>query len=298
MSKKPLLSVVIASYNSEKTIEKCLRALVNQKNTKDFEIIVVDSSSDGTAQLVEKSFPKVNLYKLSEKKFPGGARNYGISQAKGDILAFTDTDCIVDKNWIDEIIEAHKVYPEHPAIGGAIDNGNQEDYVGWGAYFCEFSQWMPKVSKSLMVEIPTCCLSVKRWAFDKYGPFLDKGYCSDTAFNWRLGNDGHKPLLIPSVKISHINISRIRKFLSKELMHGQYFAKVRVSELKFSKFQRISFIIISPVLPFLLFFRIARRVLGNRIYIKKFIRSSPLVFLGLIAWSYGEFNGYVSKQEK
>lgn len=292
MPERHQLSVIIASYNSENTIEDCLLSLKNQKTDKDFEIIIVDSSTDGTAKLVEERFPETNLYRFSEKKFPGDARNYGISRAKGEVIAFTDTDCIVDNTWINEIIEAHKAHPEHPAIGGVVDNGNPESYVGWGAYFCEFSQWMPRFSECYLIEIPCCCLSIKRWAFEQYGPFLEGGYCSDTAFNWRLVSDGHKPLFIPSIKMCHININRLRKFLRKEVMHGRFFAKMRVLEKEFSMLNRVAFVTITPLLPFLLFCRIIKRVLQNRIYLKQFIISSPLVFLGLILWSFGESIGY------
>ncbi len=75
----PQLSIIIASYNAEKTIESCLESLENQATDKDFEVIVVDSSPDGTAKLIEEKFPDVNLYRFSERKFPGDARNFGIS---------------------------------------------------------------------------------------------------------------------------------------------------------------------------------------------------------------------------
>ena len=296
MSKKPQLSVIIASYNSRKTIEKCLQSLESQINQADHEVIVVDSFEDGTAEFVAQQFPKVRLYTFSERKFPGDARNFGITKVKGDIIAFTDSDCIVDHNWVNEIIKAHDA--PYPAIGGVVDNGNPESHIGWGHYFCEFSQWMPQSPKHQMVEIPTCCLSIKRWAFEKYGPFLEGVYCSDTAFHWRLGNDGRQPMFIPSIKVSHINIRSLMEFLKKEIMHGNFFAKVRMSEKKFSILQRISFVMISPLLPFLLFLRVAKRVFKTRIYLKQFILSSPVVFLGLIAWSYGEFLGYLSRPKR
>ena len=290
--KSPKLSVIVASYNSRKTIEKCLRSLERQINPGDFEVIVVDSSEDGTAEIVVQKFPKVRLYTFSERKFPGDARNFGISKARGEILAFTDADCMVDQNWINKIIEAHKA--PYPAIGGAVDSANPESYVGWEYYFCEFSQWMPQSPKRQMVEIPACCFSLKRWAFDKYGPFLEGSYCSDTVFNWKLGKDRHKPLFIPSIRVSHMNINSLRAFLKHELNHGRYFAKVRVVEQEFSKLKRIIFVMISPLLPLLLFYRIVNRIVRNRIYLKQFMLSSPLVFLGLIAWFSGEFLGYLS----
>ena len=287
------LSVIVASYNSSETIEKCLQSLEDQKNREDFEVIVVDSSEDGTPEIVENQFPKVRLYTFSERKFPGDARNFGVSKAKGQIFAFTDADCIVDNTWVNEIIKAHQT--PYPAIGGAIANGNPESYPGWGYYFCEFSQWMSQSQECRMVEIPTCCLSIKLWAFDKYGPFLEGVYCSDTAFHWKLGKDGHKPLFVPSIKVSHINIQSLIKFLKKEVMHGRFFAAVRVSEQKFSMLQRITYVMISPLLPFLLFYHTAKDVLKKEVYLKQFILSSPLVLLGLTAWSFGEFLGYLSK---
>jgi glycosyltransferase involved in cell wall biosynthesis len=288
------LSIIIPSYNSGKTIKKSLEALENQIGQEDFEVIVVDSSGFETAEIVAQQFPKVKLFIFSERKYPGDAINYGISKARGGILALLGADCIADQDWVGEIVKAHQL--EYPVIGGTVDNGNPESYVGWGYYFCEFSQWMPQSSKRQMND--ACCLSMKRWAFDRYGPFLEGTYCSDTVFNWKLRKDGYKPLFVPSIKISHINIDSLKGFLKHELIHGKSFAKVRVLEQKFSIWQRAVFILISPLLPILLFYRTVRRVFKNRIYLKQFLCSFPLVFLGLSAWSFGEFLGYNSKSKK
>ena len=288
---KPLISVIIASYNSSKTIKKTLNSLIKQKDAENYEIIVVDSSTDNTAKIISRQFPGVRLYTFTERLFPGSARNFGVAQAKGTILAFTDADCIVGENWIHEIIKAHNENTH--IVGGVIRNGNPESYVGWGHYFCEFSQWMPGSKERLMDEIPTGCLSFKRWVFDKYGPFLDDTYCSDTAFHWKLREDGYKSLLIPTIYISHSNIINLFKFLRKQSFHGRSFAKVRVNQKKFSNTERLIYAFISPILPIILFYRISTRVLKNRIYLKRYIFSLPIVILGLVMWSFGEFQGYL-----
>jgi glycosyltransferase involved in cell wall biosynthesis len=289
------LSVIIPSYNSSQTIAKCLRSLESQMSNEYVEVIVVDSSEDGTPDIVAKQFPKVVLYTFSERKFPGDARNFGISKAKGEILAFTDADCMVNQNWIDEIIKAHQA--PYPLIGGAIDNGNPESYVGWSHYFCALSQWMPQSQTCLMAEIPTGCLSVKRWAFDKYGPFPERTFSEDVVFNWRVASDGHKPLFVPSIKVSHIQSSDWIRFLRKQLMYGRHYARARMAEQRFSTLRRITFVLASSLLPLLLFYRTSNRVFKTRIYLKQFVLSSPLVFVGLIAWSCGEFLGYLSKSK-
>ncbi len=289
------LTVVITTYNARATVARCLSSLQEQTLRTGFEIILVDSSTDGTADLVTEQFPEVALYTFSERMFCGDARNYGISQARGGIIAFIDADCIADPNWAEEILAAHQ--SDYPLIGGAVANGNQESYVGWAHYFCEFNQWMPQAKYALVDEVPGCVLSLKRWAFDRYGPFIEQTYCSDSAFHWKMASDGHRALFVPSIKISHLNINSATKFLRHEIQHGKNFGTVRKVEQRLSRPKQVAHALFSPLLPLLLFLRAARRAATTGTYLKQFVRSAPLVLLGQMAWSYGEFLGYISKPE-
>lgn len=285
------VSVIIPSYNSSATIEKCLRSLQNQKTEASFEVIVVDSSTDGTAEIVAQQFPFVSLYAFSQRKYPGAARNVGVWQAQGDILAFTDADCIIASDWIAQIIQAHEG-TSHPIIGGALDNGNPESYIGWAYYFCKFTQWLPQCSAGEMTECPTGCLSIKKWAFEQYGPFPEKGYCSDTDFNMKVVKAGYQPLFVPAIKVSHINISHLKRFLTHQPRHGKAFAQLRVKAEEFSPARRLLYALGSPLLPFLLWFRAAKRIFRAKSYARQFIFSTPLILLGLLLWSIGELLGY------
>ena len=289
----PRLSVIVVSCNAEDTIGRCLSALQNQETDEDYEVILVDSSDDDATANVARRFPEVLLYRFSDRKFPGHARNLGIARARGEILAFTDADCISDRSWVGEILRAHD--DPYPVIGGTIDNGNPESYVGWAYYFCELSQWMPGTPAGPMIDIPTGCLSMKRWAFEKYGPFLEGTYSSDTAFNWRLAENGHLPEFVPSIRVAHINETNLVNYLRKKVFHGKCFASVRVKEQRFPRHKRFCFGALSFVLPFLLTYRTVLNVLGRRRYISKFALSFPFVFLGLTAWSYGEMLGYLRR---
>jgi len=287
------LSIVIASYNSVTTIGRCLRSLARQDDQAVFEVIVVDSSQDGTAALVARDFPRVKLFTFAERKFPGDARNIGVSKARGDIIAFTDADCFVDPAWATSVLEAHGER-QQPVIGGAVENGNPESYVGWAYYFTEFSSWMPEATPCEMPDIPTTCLTMKRWVFERYGPFLEKTYCSDTAFNWTIARHGYRPLFLPSLRVWHINVTRLTEFLGRKVFHGSCFARVRVAEQRFSGSRRLAYIALSPLLPGLLFWRVLRTVRRKKSHITRFVLTSPLVLLGLLAWSWGELLGYLS----
>jgi GT2 family glycosyltransferase len=289
--KRIAVSVIVPSFNSQHVISRCLRSL-EQQTCQNYEIIVVDSSRDNTSQIVLDCFPQIALYSLPQRKYPGEARNIGAAQAAGEILAFIDSDCIVDQNWIENIMKAHKA--PSPLIGGVIDNGNPSSYVGWGHYFSEFSQWMPRTAPGPVKEIPGGCLSIKRWAFEKYGPFPEGTYSEDTALNLRLRKSGEKPLLVPNIKVHHTNQTDIFKLLKKQAMHGRCFAAVRMAESDFSVLRRTLYAILSPFLPFLLFYRICRRIIQRRTYVREFVLASPVVFISLSAWSWGESCGYLS----
>lgn len=294
--KQVKVSIVVPAYNARATIADCLRALEAQALRDECEIIVVDSSTDGTAELVTAEFPNVKLYTFSERHFPGSARNFAVSRARGEIIAFTDADCVAGPGWLSEIIEAHR--GGALVIGGAVENGSPDNYLGWVYYFCEFNQWLPGARRVSMGEIPTCCLSMKRAAFDRYGPFLDGTYCSDTAFHWRLRRDGHQPLFLPSIKVAHQYREGLKSFLRHEVFHGRSFGLVRTSEQRLTRAQRALFAARTLYLPLLQFYLTARRVVRCGFYLKEFVLLSPLIFLGILAWSYGELRGYLPAPER
>lgn len=289
---KPELSVIIASYNSGKFIKDCLKSLENQKTDKDFEIIVVDSSTDGTAEFIKGKYHKVTLFQFTERKYCGDARNFGISVAKGKIIAFIDADCIAHSNWINEILKAHQ--SSRLAIGGAIANGNPKSYVGWAAYLCEFSQWMPDSHTKYLTDIAGANMSYKRKVFKQYGNFIEGTYCSDTDFHWRLKQNGHSLLFVPSILIFHRNIDTLRKFLLHEYIHGQSFAHVRIKSQKFSLLKRFLYVISFPFITLKLFFKIGFITFKSRIYFYRYLNVLPLLLLGLISWSFGECIGYTT----
>lgn len=98
------ISVIVPTYNEEKNILKCMKLLNKQTlPRKGYEIIVVDGGSrDRTVKLARKYANKVIQQK---SKGIGGARNDGVRIAKGDIIATTDADCMVPKDWLEKILK-------------------------------------------------------------------------------------------------------------------------------------------------------------------------------------------------
>lgn len=98
------ISVIIPCLNSEKTIDLCIRSLLQQEYPHEcFEIIIIDDGSkDRTVELIKK-YP-VKLIEAKSKN-PFIARNKGVLNSKGNVLAFTDSNCEIDKKWLATINE-------------------------------------------------------------------------------------------------------------------------------------------------------------------------------------------------
>jgi len=110
----PDISVVISAYNAEATLAACLRAFELARSDRSaFEVILVDDgSTDRTADICRK-FAAAGAFELryilNDRKNgfgPGFARNLGLKQARGRIIACTDADCVVDEGWLAAIDDA------------------------------------------------------------------------------------------------------------------------------------------------------------------------------------------------
>lgn len=124
--KNSLCSVIIPTYNREKTLVKALLALHTQKGIthSDFELVVVDDgSSDNTFQMA-KVFSEANpslsirLIRLRRNLGVSYARNVGILNSRSGLVCFTDDDCIVPGTWLREFIIDFENHPEISASGG------------------------------------------------------------------------------------------------------------------------------------------------------------------------------------
>jgi cellulose synthase/poly-beta-1,6-N-acetylglucosamine synthase-like glycosyltransferase len=95
-----MISVVIPAYNAEKTLATCLQALHQQSFPADEVIVVDDGSSDNTAQVARREGALV----ISQpNQGPAAARNTGINACHGDLVLFTDSDCVPEGTWVERM---------------------------------------------------------------------------------------------------------------------------------------------------------------------------------------------------
>jgi O-antigen biosynthesis protein len=282
----PEVSIIVPSYNSTRTIARCLDALERQETEAPYEVIVVDSSNDGTGELIESRYPGVKLIRLPERTLPGGARNLGIQAAKGRILAFTDSDCVVEPSWLDKIWRAHA--EEHCAgVGGAVFNGLPLNPVAWSGYLLEFNEQLPSFPKRFVGFLPTCNVSFKASVFERYGLFpTDLWPCEDLIFGWKLHCAGERFLFDPEIRVRHIFRPRIGSFIQHQVRLGEASAVARKQlDLPYAWAATHALRWLVPVARLArIEARLARWDFANFL---RFNLLLPLNLSGLIAWGIG-----------
>ena len=123
--KCPLASVVIPTRNRHKAVESCLDALAAQTLPPgSFEVIVVDDGSEPPlAPDPTRWAAKFDVKLIRQKNTgPAGARNRGVTEARGEFLAFTDDDCLPTPTWLEKLVAALRENPE-ALVGGSTFNG-------------------------------------------------------------------------------------------------------------------------------------------------------------------------------
>jgi glycosyltransferase involved in cell wall biosynthesis len=291
-------SVIVPSYRSEHTIRACLVSLLTQQTAPDYEIIVVDSSPDRTPAIVRNEFPQIKLIHLTQQTGPAEARNIGAEMAKGEVLAFIDSDCIAHPKWLADLVSLVK--NGHPAVGGSVGNANPQSPVSWAGYFCEFRHFIPEGHLREVDNLTLGNAAYLSQSFWQAGGFPSDCFPQeDQVFHKAFHNAGFSILFDPQNMVMHHHRTGIRQFLEHQRSIGRANARVaRRLNLPGSSLARRSWLAWLG-LPGLAALRWARTVWAVRKAEAGLIFRSPLVawlvWIGMFWWGIGFARGASDK---
>lgn len=115
----PLVSVIVPHYCQLEALELCLASLAKQTlGQNQFEVLVVDNASPGGLDTVRTVVGHRAQLLLESRKGAGPARNRGVAESRGAILAFIDADCVASPQWLEEGIAGLKTFD---IVGGRVD---------------------------------------------------------------------------------------------------------------------------------------------------------------------------------
>ena len=274
-------SVILPAYQAWDTLPAALDALRPQVDRPDRELLIVESSSDVPQQELAERWPWARVIAPNERMLPGAARNLAAREARGELLAFTDADAVVEPGWLDELERA--LTDEVDGVAGAILNGAPQSMIGTADYLLEFSDWLPQ-RRLRVLHGATCNLLLRGANFDVAGFPEDVWPGEDTIATFPLGVEG-RLAFAPHARVKHEGRTGFRDFLDHQSRLGAAFATVcETVEFPYGSLARPRY---GPLLPLFRLVRFGGRIRGNPDAIKDALRVSPLIAVGGVAWSVG-----------
>ena len=216
-----MISVIIPVYNGERTIGKCLESVTNQTKEPGEIIVVDDGSTDNTRGIV-KEFKEAILL-VQEHKGPAVARNFGARKAKGEILLFTDSDCVPERNWTSEMAKPFR-NKNIAGVQGIYGTMQRELMARFSQLEIE-DRYERMKSFGNIDFIGSYSAGYRKPVFLESGGF-DESFPAasgeDPELSFKLAEMGHKMVLNPRAMVYHEHPNTFGKYLKQKFYRAYW----------------------------------------------------------------------------
>jgi glycosyltransferase involved in cell wall biosynthesis len=219
----PSVTVIIPALNGEQTLGPCLRAVLEQRYGGRIETVVInDGSTDATSSLA-KSFPGVVVLD-QQNRGRSAARNRGAAESSGEIIAFTDADCLPRKEWVEKLVARLLMLEKGGIVGGAMvlpKNANLWQRIDHQAWAHSTGPEAP-AGPSLLASTANMCMF--RNVFKEAGGFDERFSGSeDSDLALRVHRAGHRNYFEPAAVVEHHHPrTTFRAFFRQRYNYGKW----------------------------------------------------------------------------
>lgn len=219
LSATPKVSVVVASYNGARTLVDCLRSLIHL-NYPDYEVILVDDGSTDETPAIAQDFPSVRTIHQRNLGL-SAARNTGISASTGSVIAFTDSDCRADEDWLYYLI-LDLLRAKSASIGGHNFAPHEDNNIAACVAVSPGAPAHVLLDDRRAEHIPGCNMAFWRWALDEISGFDSQFRAAgdDVDVCWRLIEHGHDIAFSHSGFVWHYRRNTVKMYLKQQRGYG------------------------------------------------------------------------------
>jgi glycosyltransferase involved in cell wall biosynthesis len=220
LSAYPRVSVVVASYNGGKTLKACLESL-EHLNYPDYEVVLVDDGSTDNSQQIAANYPKIKNIRQPNMGL-SVARNTGIHAATGEIVAFTDSDCRADEDWLYYLI-GDLLNSKFTGIGGHNFLPPEDSPTATCVMASPGGPAHVMLTDRLAEHIPGCNMAFYRWALleiEGFDPIYRKAG-DDVDVCWRLMQRGYRIGFSSAGFVWHYRRSTVQAYLKQQQGYGE-----------------------------------------------------------------------------
>jgi glycosyltransferase involved in cell wall biosynthesis len=200
-----LRSVIICSHNRAVLLKRLLASLAGQTfHPERFEVVVVDDNSgDNTAQvcqMMRSELPNLKYIFTGRKVGSSEARNIGVKGSSGDLLLFTDDDCIPRTDWVEQL---STVLEREQIAAGAVAT-TEANYLKLCHNIAEFHAFMPGNKAGLIEFIAGANMAFRKKVLEDLGMFKrDQQYACDMEIILRARSRGYRIFFEPGALVTH-----------------------------------------------------------------------------------------------
>jgi glycosyltransferase involved in cell wall biosynthesis len=216
----PRVSVVVCSYNSQRTMAACLASLEGL-NYPDYEVIVVnDGSTDRTLEIAER-FPYCRIISQPNKGL-SAARNVGAEAATGDIVAYTDSDCVADPDWLTYLV-GNMEEKNLAACGGPNFPPPEDNLVPAAVAVSPGGPTHVLISDEVAEHIAGCNMAFRREVLLELGGFdpVYRAAGDDVDICWRFQDAGHAIGFSAAAIVWHYRRNTVKAYLNQQRGYGK-----------------------------------------------------------------------------
>lgn len=221
LPRTPKVSVVVASYNGARTLKACLESLL-RLNYADYEVILVDDGSTDSSRQIAGDFPSVRYIRHETNLGLSAARNSGIAAATGEIIAFTDSDCRADEDWLYYLVGA-LLDSEFAGMGGPNLLPPEDSAVAAAVMVSPGGPAHVMLTDRQAEHIPGCNMAFYKSALveiNGFDPIFRKAG-DDVDLCWRLQQAGCKIGFSPAAFVWHYRRSEVVDYLRQQQGYGE-----------------------------------------------------------------------------
>jgi len=219
----PEVSIIIPAFNAQDTIASCLDSIFNLDYPREkMEIIVVDNNSTDSTEDIIRNYPITVLREVNVQS-SYASRNKGIKNAKGEILAFTDTDCIVSTQWLKKLLSSCR-NPDYGCFAGKIEAYEPQTLAEqFAAVDEENHDQKHSLEEGYLPAANTANVAYRKEVLQEIGLFnnnLKSG--GDAELTWRFVKHGkYKIYYEPDAIVYHKHRTSIRGMYRQHIKYGE-----------------------------------------------------------------------------
>lgn len=212
-------SILVAVYNEEKSIKNCIDSLLSQ-DFQDFEIIVVnDCSTDKTKEILDKNYGKNKKIKIIHKsvnEHKPKAINDGLKLASGEVVAITDADTKVPKDWLSKIKKEFDNDKKLKAIGGVYEAYNNDIVSLTGNLFERIFMDIGLIPNVL----PGANAAYVRKDFMEIGGYPVRKWGADSMIDMLMREKGKKIKITKNLIVKTLYPNSLKKIIKRKFVWG------------------------------------------------------------------------------